>query len=416
MLIAARESFAAAARRSRMVDVEWLACTATGKEWVDTGFIPSSVTDVLTIDAAYTSAGNTFGCLFGVTSRVNGNQRFYQINKTTTSNQFRLTTSTGDVFWTKTPEFSGSRHRYVLDKNTLYIDGMQTIIGSGTSAESANLYLFARNNRSVSPATIDTYQAEWRVYYVKMERNGVVQFELKPVRIGAVGYFYDTVSGTLLSSGGAPLVVGPDKVLPYDARVANLEFTGSQYVNTGIVPASGMRFTLYFADYSHAAQTSVPWFFGSRTAYQSNGLGTYYSGTAIFCAVGNKQVSAPLDKSLIEGGNRTLTVLSVNHGGVWLDGVQRVVCESATFSSPTAPVFVGAINLNGSSGAGIALRVCRFAHAVYSSAGETLYHDFYPVRVGSLGYLYDVVTGQLCGNAADGGNGFPAACVGPDIN
>lgn len=213
MLIAARESFAAAARRRLPYDaeVEWLESTAAGKEWVDTGFVPSSVTDVLTVDAAYTNAGNVFGCMFGVTSRVSGNQRFYQINKTTTSNQFRLITSTGDQFWTKTPEFSGTRHRYVLNKNILYIDGTQTITGSGTSAETATLYLFARNNRAGSTPAIDTYQASWRIYYAKLERNGVVRFELKPVRIGSVGYFYDTVSGTLLPSGGAPLTVGPDK-------------------------------------------------------------------------------------------------------------------------------------------------------------------------------------------------------------
>ena len=223
MQIANRESFAVASRR-RMVAVEWLACTATGREWVDTGFIPSSVTDVLTVDAAYTGTGSAFGCLFGVTSRVNGNQRFYQINKTTTSNQFRLITSTGDVFWTKTPEFSGARHRYVLNRNILYIDGTQTITGSGTSAETATLYLFARNNRAGSTPGIDTYQTAWRIYRVKVERNGVVQLDLRPVRIGSVGYFYDRVSGALLPSGGDPLVVGPDK------------FTGTNpYVTNGLV-------------------------------------------------------------------------------------------------------------------------------------------------------------------------------------
>lgn len=211
MILANRESFAAANARARLpydAEVEWLASTAAGKEWVNTRFIPSSVTDVLTVDAAYTGTASAFGCLFGVTSRVNGSQRFYQINKTTTSDQFRLITSTGDKFWTKTPEFSGARHRYVLNKNILYIDGTQTITGSGTSVESANLYLFARNN--ATNASIDTYGAAWRIYSAKLERNGVVQFDLLPVRVGSVGYFYDKVSGTLLPSGGAPLVVGPD--------------------------------------------------------------------------------------------------------------------------------------------------------------------------------------------------------------
>lgn len=403
-------------------EIEYLESTAAGREWVNTGFIPSSVTDVLTVDAAYTSAGNMFGCLFGVTSRVGGNQRYYQINKTTTSNQFRLITNTGDVFWTKTPEFSGSRHTYVLNKNVLYIDGTQTITGSGTSAESANLYLFARNNAVT--ASIDTNGAAWRIYSAKLERNGVVQFDLLPVRVGSVGYFYDKVSGTLLPSGGDPLVVGPDKPkLPAGGTmmIANresfavasrsrmveveyLESTGTQWIDTGIYPGNTTQTDISFMLRGNTASTS----YDCVAACEGNSVFYWISArngsTKDRYLLNTKSDSAPsvVTRTLNVRHNVSFNVVS---NKAIVDGVTYSLGSVTNTCSMTLTLW-GEHLFSHVSYMSIA-RI--YSVAITDRSTGTVLRDMIPVRVGNVGYMYDRVSGQLFGN---GGTG--SFVLGPD--
>lgn len=189
-------------------EVEYI--ESTGREWIDTGVQPGTGTgNVLTIKAAYVG-GNTVGCLFGVVTP--NPARFFQLNKTSTGEQFRLITSSGDKFYTKSSSFYSAAHTYEVRANVLYIDGTSTVTGSGNHTFGANLFLFARNDL-VNGMAVGAQKGKWRVYSVKMTRNGTTLLDAVPYRVGTEYGLYDRVSGAFLRnvSGSGAFLGGPDK-------------------------------------------------------------------------------------------------------------------------------------------------------------------------------------------------------------
>ena len=60
--------------------------------------------------------------------------------------------------------------------------------------------------------TTNHYPSKGKISYCKLYDNNILVRDLIPVRIGAVGYFYDRVSGQLFgNSGTGAFVIGPDK-------------------------------------------------------------------------------------------------------------------------------------------------------------------------------------------------------------
>lgn len=70
-----------------------------------------------------------------------------------------------------------------------------------------NYYLFARNSSSIA---LQSRAAS--IMYFKMSRNGVLVRNFIPVRVGQVGYMYDTVSRQLFGNiGSSSFTFGNDK-------------------------------------------------------------------------------------------------------------------------------------------------------------------------------------------------------------
>lgn len=190
-------------------EIEYL--ESTGTQYIDTGWIPSSASGYSTFcRAAYVggdSGGANIGCLFGVTS--NNGHVFYQINKTSSAQQFRLITNNGDVFWTRSPSYYQSPHDYDLQANRLYMDGALVVTGSGQAGQSSPLMLFARYD-SLQNAV--NQLGRWRLYACVLSGPGGVARSFVPVRVGHTGYLFDRVSGQLVGNAGTgEFVLGPDK-------------------------------------------------------------------------------------------------------------------------------------------------------------------------------------------------------------
>ena len=142
---------------------------SSGAQYIDTGHYPSSNNDELEIQASYVG-GNTTSCLFG--AYANGS--FYQLNKTTTANQFRIITRAGDVFYTF--EDYALKHTYILKGNKLYIDNTEVATGSGTvDFSSQTLYLFARNYSGEAGQF-----GSWRIYSCKIKTNDILVRDFIP--------------------------------------------------------------------------------------------------------------------------------------------------------------------------------------------------------------------------------------------
>jgi hypothetical protein len=200
-------------------------------------------------------------------------------------------------------------------------------------------------------------------------------------------------------------------------RVQYLESTGTQWLDTGVVPRGYLRVTLRFSGYSFAAQGGTPWFFGSRTAYGVNGCGAYYDGSHIFAASGAQQLSETLAKSALESaGVHTLTVNLSSYGGLYLDGTRRVAFGTAAnkWTTPTNAVTVLRMRLSetGLSAPPCRLRMHRFVIADTISGVDTPLHDWVAVCIGGVAAMYDTIGGGLLYNEGTGDD----FAIGPDIN
>lgn len=200
------------------------------------------------------------------------------------------------------------------------------------------------------------------------------------------------------------------KRLPYDAEVEYLYNSGmTQYINTGIIPTSLTEVSFGF-DIIEPATNLFTTFGG--TFIQNNTFATYAilrhdptqgPNAYNFRVNYNNTINATLavgshDVVMNEHGTRALKV----------DGVTMGTFNGSI--SVNIPIFLFCRN---TSGVGetqysipIELRYCKI-----KDDNGVLVRDYIPVRRGTVGYLYDRVSGKLFGNAGTGaftyGNDLP---------
>jgi hypothetical protein len=211
---------------------------------------------------------------------------------------------------------------------------------------------------------------------------------------------------TMMGPQGAPL--------PYDAEVEYLESTGTQYVDTGFVQDSAttrVKIRIYLAQSASTAEI----LFGSRSSANRNAYNCFYyppgSGgnkkkfrydfgdSATTSAVQNIISNIDPGWAQIETSWNEITITP--DGGMPVTATAQLSSASNSYS-----VYLFAINTGGT--ATTTATPVRIASARISF-GSTLVRDFQPVRVGTVGYLFDRVSGTLFGNAGTG-----AFTIGPD--
>lgn len=75
--------------------------------------------------------------------------------------------------------------------------------------QSKKIMIFATSGYEPKYGTSNT-----RIYWCKIRENGVLLRDFIPVRVGDVGYLYDSVSGQLFGNAGTgSFVIGPDKTI-----------------------------------------------------------------------------------------------------------------------------------------------------------------------------------------------------------
>ena len=181
---------------------------------------------------------------------------------------------------------------------------------------------------------------------------------------------------------------------PYQ-RVAYLESSGTQYIDTGLKPIAGEVIEITF-QYVGTQSTIV---FGCRTD-ASNGkftIGSGSSGTKIYAALGSAGNTNLADYDTAQH----TVVLNAGTGKAKIDNSAEV--SVGTFSEN---------NLN------IHLFACKDSSSVsYKSTARIMSvkigdrAHFFPVKSNSVGYMYDLVSGALFGN--DGTGSFT---IGADVN
>ena len=218
-----------------------------------------------------------------------------------------------------------------------------------------------------------------------------------------------TAKPTKSSVGARNGIGGSGTALPYDAEVEYLESTGTQWIDTGIIPTIDT-----ICDIDCMSITFVGWggIVGSCTS--DNSADSYYfrqNG-----AVSVKGYAATVDgksnvnQILVDDGVKASCHLSKDTFDV--NGTIKTLGATAFSVSPSLPMFMFAVNLGGSPWTYRLFKGRVFSCKIYN--GNILVRDMIPVRFTnelgqSEGAMYDRISGQLFRNQGTG-----AFLIGPD--
>ena len=201
------------------------------------------------------------------------------------------------------------------------------------------------------------------------------------------------------------------KALPYDAEVEYLQSTGTACIDTGIIPTLSYSVEIEFKWVSpfFSADASAN-LFGSINGWNNNGfciVYTHQSNRHDFynCWGNNFKESRNTDLSYLLDSWHTLTFTNKK---TLIDGTQIGQTSTGT-GNPIGNVYLFCARnwANGNLyGIGTTKQIRSFK--MYD-ASSNLVMDLIPVRKGTVGYMYDKVSGQLFGNA-----GTDAFVLGPD--
>lgn len=170
-----------------------------------------------------------------------------------------------------------------------------------------------------------------------------------------------------------------------------LQSTGTQYIDTGITPSTNTKIQFKFRNIEVTGNVII----GYLGAGDSNDWRFFNASSKAYFDITNSRIyggtiSANVDYEL-EIGNYYVKNLLTN----------------ANIVSGTSKTYTGnrTIRLNGDA----SYSKNRFYY-VKIFDGNNLIKDFIPVRIGSVGYMYDKVSGQLFAN-----NGTGNFTLGPDL-
>ena len=302
--------------------------------------------------------------------------------------------------------------RYIYNAATLQNLNANTTVGVNFVMNDY-AYLFYGSG---SPWATNKFTGE--IYGLVWKRYGEVIHEYIPVVKDGVGYMFDRATGRLVGNANTTgAFLFPERMeyepepenKPYDAEVAWLESTGTQYIDTGITGGSSSKIELVAASQNNSEYQALV---GARNGalfsfsiWQYAAVSQSQTPTVRFDYVGSTVVGPNPNTG---GGTWNISGLNtvVKDGrNNYLNGVQLTSNDEATFSCP-CPFTLFAINNNGSP---IYPAKCKmYSCKIYESG--VLVRDFIPVRKNGAGCLYDKVSGQLFENQGTG-----TLLYGPDV-
>ena len=178
----------------------------------------------------------------------------------------------------------------------------------------------------------------------------------------------------------------------YDKEIAYLESTGTQYIDTEIIPdsATGIKVKIESTD------TADTYLLGLRDTTGNTRWCIAHSASRYYCGYGTYNVASAITTS-------PLAECSLN----WMADGKFTASDGVNSGSYTLPAlsFVPANNIRLFGSAGVSATYSKWNGRIFSvqiSQGSAVIMDMIPVRVGTVGYMYDKVSGKLFGNSGTG--------------
>lgn len=202
------------------------------------------------------------------------------------------------------------------------------------------------------------------------------------------------LGNTQIWGGSSP--TPPTPVLPYDAQVEYLKCSGTQYINTGIYPDGTTKIELT-GEFSNLTGYTR---FGCRDANVNKQFMVLTTNNDIRIDLGTGPgyqsqwtVGAyVVEKITIDAQNKSVVVNIKN-------GSTQTHTYSSTFpSAASRPIMLFAFNNGGTITTATDMPISGFK----CWKNSVLIMDLISVRVGTTGYMYDMVSGSLFGNDGTG--------------
>ena len=192
--------------------------------------------------------------------------------------------------------------------------------------------------------------------------------------------------------------------LPYDAEVEYLQGDGTAFIDTGITPTNNTRFNLSINITTPSGNVPI---LGSRTS-------AYVGNMVLYFGWGGSDADKKWNYrygTQLKGASNSNTVGDYNVSNIATASTCLVTgAASATIAADPEtfttlnPIYLFEWNRgDGTRTDQIANNTALKIKSCKLYQGTTLVRDFIPVRVGSVGYLYDKVSKELFGNEAGSG-------------
>lgn len=194
------------------------------------------------------------------------------------------------------------------------------------------------------------------------------------------------------------------RILPYDAQVEYIESDGNQYIDTGVIPNETIGAKMNFTIVKNTSDKVILMAGGDNAGWRWG-----FSSTGGLIQVSG--INAPgltwLNYGMQVGARHEVRFNWNNDYKCWLDGVLlREDIPHGTVSHEET-IWVNASYNNGVSSPW-RVNSMRIYSLKMVDAGVVI-RDFIPVRVGSVGYLFDRITKKIYGSP------LGAFSVGPDV-
>lgn len=188
--------------------------------------------------------------------------------------------------------------------------------------------------------------------------------------------------------------MGGSETLPYDAEIEYLGFSGTQYIDTGIMASQSSKIDVDALWTDNSSQALA----GARNYDTKN--------AKAFCIymLSDPAVQFTFNTTPYNATGYDLTTrhkYTLNQRRVYIDDVLVNTFSTKTFTTSDT-ILIGSSH-TGTNGTDVESRM--FVGNVYGSqvwSGSTLVRDYITVRVGQVGFFYDRVSKTLFGNAGTG--------------
>lgn len=188
-------------------------------------------------------------------------------------------------------------------------------------------------------------------------------------------------------------VYGGGEVLPYDAEIEYLESTGTQWIDTGINFNGSSKIEISFMG---LANGNLAVFGGNNGSAYNQGEFSLFLLNNVFdivIPISNSQSYVPFKSNYTIN---TVYSISVDRTSFILNGTSYSVNMYSNYVCNRSLYLYATNRGSAQYNAVMKLYHCK----IYD--GDMLVRDYIPVRVGTTGYLYDKVSGELFGNAGTG--------------